>query len=388
MGTQVKTAFETTLRLQPEHADAYIALAAFHAEVIDKVGPLIGQLTYGAKRSTSLDLFAQGMARIPQAAIALTEYAQGLLMLDGEARDARGTGACTSVQPRSSRWTRPNTWASPGSRQRFGSKRSAQSPQGNMSVSMDSLANSGSNWSMMACGSGHSVAVRHHPKLHTATVAQYRHPQPHRAALRHPKQGFLDRGAANFELLTRAGHIGHHGRGLLGKQIQHGILRRLDEQPRHRQQAKGQQRLHAALEPPHTAAHFVNPLDGVFHSNRQHQRRQAKLVAQLVGMLNRAAGSPAPWPEFPCPATTSPCSRRYSPRAPATQLSSTSLIEQFNALPTAFTSSSGIGGHQATRLRAPGSALQAGGRVVGHQRQRRQVTTPPGRPSWRHPPSC
>jgi hypothetical protein len=88
MGTKVKTAFETTLRLQPEHADAYIALAAFHAEVIDKVGPLIGQLTYGAKRSTSLELFAQGMARIPKAAIALTEYAQGLLMLDGEAQDA------------------------------------------------------------------------------------------------------------------------------------------------------------------------------------------------------------------------------------------------------------------------------------------------------------
>jgi hypothetical protein len=88
LGTKVKTAFETTLQLQPEHADAYIALAAFHAEVIDKVGPLIGQLTYGAKRSTSLELFDQGMARIPRAAIAMTEYAQGLLMLDGEAQDA------------------------------------------------------------------------------------------------------------------------------------------------------------------------------------------------------------------------------------------------------------------------------------------------------------
>ena len=88
MGTKVKTAFETTLRLNPEHADAYIALAAFHAEVIDKVGPLIGQVTYGAKRSTSLELFTQGMARIPQAAIALTEYAQGLLMLDGDAQEA------------------------------------------------------------------------------------------------------------------------------------------------------------------------------------------------------------------------------------------------------------------------------------------------------------
>ena len=86
MGAKVKAAFEAALKLQPEHADAYIALAAFHAEVIDKVGALIGQLTYGAKRETALHLFEQGMARIPQAAIALTEYGKGLLMLDGETR--------------------------------------------------------------------------------------------------------------------------------------------------------------------------------------------------------------------------------------------------------------------------------------------------------------
>ena len=86
IGAKVKTAFETTLALQPEHADAYIALAAFHAEVIDKVGALIGQLTYGAKRETALNLFAEGMTRIPQAAIALTEYGKALLMLDGDKR--------------------------------------------------------------------------------------------------------------------------------------------------------------------------------------------------------------------------------------------------------------------------------------------------------------
>ncbi|MDZ7921978.1 hypothetical protein [Rhodoferax sp.] len=88
IGAKVKTAFETTLALQPEHADAYIALAAFHAEVIDKVGALIGQLTYGAKRETALNLFAEGMTRIPQAAIALTEYGKALLMLDGDIRIA------------------------------------------------------------------------------------------------------------------------------------------------------------------------------------------------------------------------------------------------------------------------------------------------------------
>lgn len=86
MGAKVKAAFETTLTLQPEHADAYIALAAFHAEVIDKVGALIGQLTYGAKRETALALFSEGMARIPHAAIALTEYGKALLVLDGDAR--------------------------------------------------------------------------------------------------------------------------------------------------------------------------------------------------------------------------------------------------------------------------------------------------------------
>ena len=57
------------------------------------------------------------------------------------------------------------------------------------------------------------------------------------------------------------------------------------------------------------------------------------------------------------PVTSSPCDLRYSPSAPATQLKSTSLIEQFNALPTALTSSSGIGSHQATFLAPPGLPL-------------------------------
>ena len=57
------------------------------------------------------------------------------------------------------------------------------------------------------------------------------------------------------------------------------------------------------------------------------------------------------------PATSSPCASRYSPSAPATQLSSTSLIEQFSALPTALTSSSGIGWHHATFLMPLGVPL-------------------------------
>src|SRR5674476_1602392 len=65
------------------------------------------------------------------------------------------------------------------------------------------------------------------------------------------------------------------------------------------------------------------------------------------------------------PATSSPNDLRYSPTAPATQLSNTSLIEQFRARPTAFTSWSGIGWHQATRLLLPGVPLRRVGESSG-----------------------
>jgi hypothetical protein len=43
---------EATLRLDEQHADAHCALAAFQAEVIDKVGALVGRLSYGASRDS------------------------------------------------------------------------------------------------------------------------------------------------------------------------------------------------------------------------------------------------------------------------------------------------------------------------------------------------
>ncbi len=86
LGSKVKTALEQTLKLSPQHADAHVALATFHAEVIDKVGSLIGSMTYGAKKDTGLALFRQGLKLNPGSAIAMTEYASGMLMLEGEQR--------------------------------------------------------------------------------------------------------------------------------------------------------------------------------------------------------------------------------------------------------------------------------------------------------------
>lgn len=86
LGNKVKTALEQTIRLAPRHADAHMTLATFHADVIDKVGSLIGSMTYGVKKDTSLALFRQALKLNPGSAIALTEYAHGMVLLEGDKR--------------------------------------------------------------------------------------------------------------------------------------------------------------------------------------------------------------------------------------------------------------------------------------------------------------
>jgi tetratricopeptide (TPR) repeat protein len=78
-------------QLQPRHADAHIALGAFHAEVIDKVGSLIGGMTYGAKKDIGLKLFQQALKLNPASAIGLIEYANGLVMLEGDPKMKEAT---------------------------------------------------------------------------------------------------------------------------------------------------------------------------------------------------------------------------------------------------------------------------------------------------------
>jgi tetratricopeptide (TPR) repeat protein len=83
LGSKVKSAFETTIKLAPKHADAHIGLGSFHAEVIDKVGGLLGR-TQGADKATGLKMFQQALKLNPQSAIGMVEYANGLVMLEGE----------------------------------------------------------------------------------------------------------------------------------------------------------------------------------------------------------------------------------------------------------------------------------------------------------------
>jgi tetratricopeptide (TPR) repeat protein len=85
LGAKVKSALETAIKLSPKHADAHIGLGTFHAEVIDKVGSLLGK-TQGADKATGVKMFQQALKLNPTSAIAMIEYANGLVMLEGDKR--------------------------------------------------------------------------------------------------------------------------------------------------------------------------------------------------------------------------------------------------------------------------------------------------------------
>jgi len=102
LGVRIKTALETTLQLVPHHADGHLALATFHAEVIDKVGSLIGGMTYGARKDTGLALYQQALELNPNSPVTLGEYANGLLMLEGESAAAQALSLqqrCAAFEP-------------------------------------------------------------------------------------------------------------------------------------------------------------------------------------------------------------------------------------------------------------------------------------------------
>jgi hypothetical protein len=106
LGPRIKNALEFVIERQPRHADAHITLAVFHAEVIDKVGPLVGRMTYGVQEETALSLFKRGLELNPYSARGLMEYARGLLMLHGDSCLAEATRLheqAAAIQPADAR---------------------------------------------------------------------------------------------------------------------------------------------------------------------------------------------------------------------------------------------------------------------------------------------
>jgi tetratricopeptide (TPR) repeat protein len=87
-GGKIKDALASALKLEPKHADAHIAYASYQAEIIDKVGALVGGMTYGAKKDSAIEHYQKALKLNPESAIARVEYANGLIMLFGKTRMA------------------------------------------------------------------------------------------------------------------------------------------------------------------------------------------------------------------------------------------------------------------------------------------------------------
>src|SRR5688572_969272 len=84
---KVRASLDTTLELAPKHAEAHTALALYHAEIIGKIGAMIGGLTYGAKASEAESHIKTALKLTPDSPIAHVEHGNLLLLLYGDKKE-------------------------------------------------------------------------------------------------------------------------------------------------------------------------------------------------------------------------------------------------------------------------------------------------------------
>jgi tetratricopeptide (TPR) repeat protein len=100
---KVRKALEATLELAPKHAEAHTALGLYHAEIIGKIGALVGGMTYGAKASEAEKHLATALKLTPDSPIAHIEHGNLLLLLHGEKKEDAAAGAfekASKLKPR------------------------------------------------------------------------------------------------------------------------------------------------------------------------------------------------------------------------------------------------------------------------------------------------
>ena len=91
-GGKVRDSFLRALALEPDHADAHLALGVYHAEVVDKVGSVVGALSHHARRDAVEYHFELARRLTPDSPIVLAEYAKARMLAFGAAQFGRAYG--------------------------------------------------------------------------------------------------------------------------------------------------------------------------------------------------------------------------------------------------------------------------------------------------------
>jgi hypothetical protein len=90
---KVRTALDATLQREPAHAEAHTALALYHAEIVGKIGAMIGGLTYGAKASEAERHIREALTLTPHSPITHIEHGNVLLLLDEQRNEDAAAAA-------------------------------------------------------------------------------------------------------------------------------------------------------------------------------------------------------------------------------------------------------------------------------------------------------
>ncbi|MCJ0824668.1 hypothetical protein MQC88_01620 [Luteimonas sp. 50] len=90
---KVRASLDAALALAPKHAEAHTALALYHAEIIGKIGAMIGGLTYGARASDAEAHIKSALKLTPDSPIAHIEHGNVLMLLDARRNEDAAAAA-------------------------------------------------------------------------------------------------------------------------------------------------------------------------------------------------------------------------------------------------------------------------------------------------------
>lgn len=93
IASKVRASLDAALELDPKHAEAHTALALYHAEIIGKIGAMIGSLTYGAKAAEAESHIKTALKLTPNSPIAHIEHGNMLMLLYGDKREDAAAAA-------------------------------------------------------------------------------------------------------------------------------------------------------------------------------------------------------------------------------------------------------------------------------------------------------